>query len=341
MTKKELNDILLTINNCSSLEELDRTRVSYLGRKGHFNKMMSVMPKMSHEERVSFGKEINHLKYTVNVELLKKHLEIEEVEYNKTLEKERIDVSANLSKINRGTIHPINRTTNEIIDFFKNLGYQIHSGPEVEHEENNFSSLNIGKNHPSRELFDTFFLKSNDLLLRTHCTNVTARTLKEDLYKTKLASVSVGNVYRKDKDDSSHTHQFTQIDGFFVGEGITMSNLIWTLKSLCKTIFGTETQSRFLPSYFPFTCPSTEVNTICWNCNNNGAHCPLCKGTGWLEILGAGMLHPKVLKNCGWNNDNIKGFAFGIGVERVAMLKYLIPDIRLFFKNNIKFLRQF
>lgn len=245
-------------------------------------------------------------------------------------------------KINLGSIHPITKIINEIYDFFSYLGYEVIESSEIENEENNFDKLNMPADHPARGMHDTFYLENDNLLLRTHTSNTQIRVMRENPNKD-LRVVSSGKVYRRDEDDATHTHQFTQLEVFSIGKGISFSNLKGTIESFLEKIFGRNHPIRFRPSYFPFTEPSVEVDAKCVNCSSNKTikDCKVCKGTGWVEILGAGLIHDKVLENCGFDSKKFTGFAFGLGIERLLMIQHGIEDIRNFYLNDSRFLSQF
>lgn len=249
----------------------------------------------------------------------------------------KIDFNLEGKKIFLGSEHPINKITQQILNMFSSNGYQIVEGEELEIEEYNFNKLNIPKNHPARNMHDTFYFNNSNFLLRTHTSNIQVRMMEK--YPNKeLKIISAGKVYRRDEDDNTHTHQFTQIEGFVVGKDVNFSNLKFTIEMLLNNIFGKGCAIRFRPSYFPFTNPSVEVDSSCFQCKGKG--CNICKETGWIEILGAGLIDTKVLENCGFNNEIFTGFAFGLGVERLLMIKNKYPDIRDFYNNNNDFLKQ-
>ena len=326
----------LDIQSVDSLKSLEEFRLKYLGRKGVIAELTSVIPSLSKEERATFGQQANALK-------------------NKLLaliaEKEKIfSASSGAPKCgscdigmpgiaqNIGRLHPITQVTDEICGIFNRLGFSIVSGPEIETEYNNFTGLNIPLEHPSREAFDTFYLKDyNKLLLRSHTSPVQVRVMKER--KPPLAIVVPGRVYRPDAVDASHSFMFHQIEGFMVDSGVTFSDLKGVLEKFAKAVFGDDIKMRFRPHFFPFTEPSAEVDISCIICKGKG--CSVCGQKGWLEILGSGLIHPNVFKQVGIDSKRYTGFAFGMGVERIAMLKYGINDIRLFFENDLRFLGQF
>lgn len=267
----------------------------------------------------------------------KKEQELTEKELKQQLLNEKIDVTLEGKKFSLACLHPLTQLIQKIYATFLRLGYQIIESPEIETEKNNFTKLNMPPGHPAREMQDTFYL-NNNLLLRTHTTNIQSRILSENP-NTELKIVSVGKVYRRDDDDATHTHQFTQVDCFAVGKDISFAHLKGTLELLAKELFGEQQVIRLRPSYFPFTEPSVEVDAACVQCQQKG--CEVCKKSGWVEIAGAGLIHPQVLQNCGFDSKIYSGFAFAFGLERLLMIKHGIEDIRNFYLNDIQFLRQF
>ena len=251
---------------------------------------------------------------------------------------ERIDVTLPGRKVRQGAVHPLSKVIREIEDIFIGMGYSIAEGPEVEQDYYNFEALNLPKDHPSRDMQDSFYI-TEDLLMRTHTSPVQARTMEALQGEVPVKIICPGRVYRRDDDDATHSHVFTQIEGLVVDQSIRMSDLKGTLLQFAREMFGPDTQIRLRPSFFPFTEPSAEVDVSCVMCGGEG--CRVCKQTGWLEILGSGMVHPRVLEMAGYDPDKVSGFAFGMGVERIAMLKYGIEDIRHFYTNDLRFLEQF
>lgn len=323
---------------CENLKDLSALRNKYLGKNSQLINSLQQLRNLSVEERKIQGSKIN--KYRIILEKI--FFEKKEILENEILEQElnseKIDITLPVNNFRIANYHPLNLVISEITTIFQSLGYQIVFGTEIDSDEYNFTKLNLEKGHPARDMQDSFYLDS-DYLLRTHCTNVTAHMLSEykDLTKP-LAVISLGNVYRRDDDDATHSHQFMQVDGFLVFKDINFANLKWTLNYLIKKIFNDNSKMRLRPSYFPFTEPSVEVDVSCSKCQLIG--CYLCKYTGWIEVLGAGMISPNVfIKNN--LSSKLQGFAFGIGIERIAMLKYGIDDIRLFYNNDYRFLKQF
>lgn len=331
---------LQKIQDCKDMLELQQLRVLYLGKKGPIQEVMKSMKDLSAQERPAFGQQVNDVKKLLGdaIEERKAILEVEEM--NKRIEQEKIDITLDGQKPSMGNLHPLMLIQQEIEDLFVGLGYCVGEGPEVELDLYNFERANIPKDHPARDMQDTFYINVEELL-RTHTTAIQMRQL-EEFAKDNVLPVKVicpGKVYRRDDDDATHSHQFIQCEGLVVGEGIKLSDLKGTLLFLAKSMFGENRTIRFRPSYFQFTEPSVEVDVSCHVCGGKG--CNVCKKTGWIEILGAGMVHPNVLSMAGYDPEKVSGFAFGIGVERVAMLKYGINDIRNFYTNDIRFLKSF
>ena len=325
------------INEAKSIQELNETKAEYLGKKSPIQALFGQMKDLSVEEKKELGQKINEFKGMIEEEIAKKLEAIKEEEVNKKLQSEAIDVTLPGKEIPVGNLHVLSKTIEEMEEIFTSMGYEVAEGPEVEMDLYNFEMMNLPKNHPARDMQDSFYINPNNLL-RTHTSPVQARTM----LKAKGEAIKVicpGKVYRRDDDDATHSHQFMQLEGLVVDKNITMSDLKGTLSLLMKKMLGENCKVRFRPSYFPFTEPSVEVDVSCFKCGGKG--CPMCKKTGWIEILGAGMVHPNVLKAAGYDPEVMRGFAFGIGVERVAMLRYGIDDIRNLYINDTRFLKQF
>jgi len=330
--KKQIDSEIEGINSSQGLEEF---RVRYLGRKGIIAQLTGSIPTSPVEERGRFGQQVNNLKNKIILLVEEKQKSL-----NIKTDKATTQVDISLPGIAQdlGRLHPITQITDEICAIFSKMGFSVVEGPEIETEYNNFTGLNIPLEHPSRDVFDTFYLKSKDrLLLRSHTSPVQIRVMKSR--KPPLAVIVPGRVYRPDAVDASHSFMFHQIEGFMVDEDIRFSDLKGVLEVFAKGVFGQNIKMRFRPHFFPFTEPSAEVDISCIICKGKG--CSVCTKKGWLEILGAGMIHPNVFRNVGYNPKKYTGFAFGMGVERIAMLKYAIDDIRLFFENDLRFLKQF
>jgi phenylalanyl-tRNA synthetase alpha chain len=321
-----------SIASANTAEEIEALRIKYLGRKGEIAGITRSLPTLPKKEIPAMGRALNVLKNDIQgaLEGKKKHLG------KAGKRKEKIDITLEGVKRDLGSIHPITKTLDRINEIFMFLGFKIVRGPEIETEFNNFEALNIPLEHPSRDAFDTFYLEG-DVLLRSHTSTVQIRIMKKQ--KPPVQAIMPGRVYRPDAVDASHSFMFHQVEGLMVDEGIKFSDLKGVLNIFAKQMFGENVRLRFRPSFFPFTEPSAEVDLSCIICNGKG--CRVCSNTGWLEILGAGMVNPLVFKKVGYNPKKYTGFAFGMGVERIAMLKYGISDIRLFYENDLRFLKQF
>ena len=329
---------LSKIQEAKDTKSLQELRVNYLGKKGPIQEVMKMMKDLPAEERPAFGQQVNEVKAMIAEAIEAKKLELESQEMNAKLENEKIDISLDGYTPNLGNIHPLNLVMQEMEDLFLGLGYSIEEGPEVELDLYNFERANIPKDHPARDMQDTFYI-DDEQLLRTHTTAIQMRVLEKVAPKLPIKVICPGKVYRRDDDDATHSHQFAQVEGLVVGENITLADLKGTLEFVAKKMFGESRTIRFRPSYFQFTEPSVEVDVSCHMCGGKG--CPTCKQTGWIEILGAGMVHPNVLTMAGYDATKCSGFAFGIGAERVAMLKYGVDDIRHFYTNDIRFIKTF
>jgi phenylalanyl-tRNA synthetase alpha chain len=326
------------INSTTNITELTNLKVFYLGKKGHINSLMSHLGSLKVEEKASFGKDVNELKTLIINLIEEKQKEIELKDLKERLSKDKIDVTLPEENHYSANKHILTSTIDYIVNIALGLGFSVVEGFEVEEDEYNFELLNIPKEHPARDMQDTFYI-SETKLLRTHTSPVQARFMLSQKEKKPLKIVCPGKVFRRDDDDATHSHQFTQIEGLVVDSKTSMADLYETLKIIVQSLFGKDRDIRFRSSYFPFTEPSVEVDVSCSSCHGQG--CSVCKGTGYIEILGAGMVHPNVLANCGFNPQIYQGFAFGLGIERIAMLRYGIPDIRHFYNNDIRVLKQF
>lgn len=331
-------EVMLKMNHAKTSKELNDIRVEYLGKKGPIAELSAMMKTIPVAEKKQFGTALNSLKSEVNTLLEQKRQEIEMAELNKRLEAEKIDITLDSTMIPVGGKHPIQMVIDDVCDLFVSMGYDVVEGPEVEQDLYNFEKLNLPKGHPARDTQDSFYI-TEEMLLRTQTSPVQARTMEANQEKSPIRMICPGKTYRRDNDDATHSHQFTQIEGLVVDENISMADLKGTLEILAKTMFGEDRVIRFRPSYFPFTEPSLEVDVSCFRCGGEG--CSLCKQTGWIEILGSGMVHPNVLRNCGYDPEKYTGFAFGMGPERIAMLKYGINDIRHFYTNDMRFINDF
>ena len=323
------------IENASSNKELFDVKVKYLGKSGEVTGLLKGMKDLKPEERPLMGKLVNGLRVEIEEKFSEKELLLKKSEMLATFEKEAIDITLPGKSSKIGTLHPLTLVKNQLIDAFAGMGFEIFEGPEIEEDYYNFQMLNIPKDHPARDMQDTFYITEN-ILLRTQTSAGQVRVMLDK--KPPIKILSPGKVYRSD-DDASHSPMFHQMEGLVVDKGITMCDLKGTLDEFVKIMFGANAKTRLRPSYFPFTEPSVEVDVSCSECGGKG--CKLCKGTGWIEILGAGIVNKKVLEDCGIDSNEYSGYAFGMGIERIAILKYKIPDIRLFFENDVRFLKQF
>lgn len=331
-------EALLKIEQAANLKELNDIRVSYLGKKGPITEVLRGMGKLSAEERPKMGALVNEVREEIASKIEAKQQELEAAAINERLASETIDVTLPGRPVKVGNHHPLTRIIEEIEDLFVGMGYTVAEGPEVETDYYNFEALNLPKGHPARDMQDSFYI-TEEILLRTHTSPMQARTMEKKQGKGPVKIICPGKVYRRDNDDATHSHQFMQIEGLVVDENIRMSDLKGTLDVFAKKMFGEDREIRLRPSFFPFTEPSVEVDISCKICSGHG--CNVCKGTGWIEVLGAGMVHPNVLEMAGFDSKKYTGFAFGIGAERIAMLKYGVDDIRHYYTNDIRFLKQF
>lgn len=330
-------EAIVKIEAATTMQELNELRAYYMGKKSPLAEIMKTLASATIEEKKTIGAASNKVKQEIELAIANKRVAIENAEINAQLEKEAIDVTMDGYQFKNGSMHPLNKVIEELEDIFISMGYSIAEGPEVEVDVFNFEMLNVPKGHPARDMQDSFYINEN-VLVRTQTSPVQVRTLLEAAGKP-VKIVCPGKVYRRDDDDATHSHQFMQFEGLVVDKNITMSDLKGTLSLLMKKMFGENRSIRFKPSYFPFTEPSVEVDVSCFKCGGKG--CPMCKHTGWIEVLGAGMVHPNVLKVAGYDPEVYRGFAFGVGIERVTMLRHNIDDIRNFYTNDYRFLKQF
>lgn len=346
--KKRIDDFKLkfdkSIKEVNTKEDLDKVRSNFVTSKESFLiTAFSEVRKSSNDVKKEVGELINKTKKYFIEEINKLNDKFQKAEYDKLLKKEQWDVSIEGLQFQPGTSHPLNLVIDEIKQIFTELGYEMINGTEFETDDFCFQKLNLPIGHPARDMQDTFYVDESTVL-RTHSTNMTARTLTElakakDSIPANVGMISYGNVYRRDDDDATHSHQFTQIDGLLMGENISFANLKWTLEYVCKRLFGEDTVIRMRPSFFPFTEPSAEVDINCVSCKGEG--CRICKYSGWIEILGSGMIAKEVFELNGLDSNKYQAIAFGWGIERIAMLKFGVTNIRDFYENNNKFLKQF
>ncbi len=328
-------EVLDLVSNADDLATLDKVRIDYLGKKGQISALLKTLGKLSVEERPSAGAEINKAKVAVQDQISARKQSLENAAIEKKLVEESIDVTLSGRNGERGGLHPVTRTMQRIESIFTSVGYKIAEGPEIEDDFHNFEALNISEHHPARAMHDTFYVDKTHVL-RTHTSPVQIRTMLKQ--KPPIQVVCPGRVYRCDS-DITHTPMFHQVEGLVVDKNVSFADLKGMVDQFLKAFFEADAPVRFRPSYFPFTEPSAEVDIQCTNCSGKG--CRICKNTGWLEVMGCGMVHPNVFKACDVDPDEYTGFAFGMGVERLAMLRYGVNDLRLFFENDLDFLAQF
>ena len=331
------SEISSDIETIKSLKDIQDLKVKYLGKKGLVTELTSNMKDLSPDERKELGILVNEIRTFVTDLINSKEEELKQLELNEKLAKETIDISLPSKKLKRGSRHPFNRIIEDVEDFFVSMGYDVVDGPEVETDENCFQRLNVPLGHPARDAQDTFYIDA-EYLLRTQTSSIQARTMQANTEKTPIRMICPGKVYRRD-DDATHSHQFGQVEGLVIDKNVSLADLKGTLELFAKKMLGENTKVRFRPSFFPFTEPSVEVDVSCFKCGGKG--CSLCKQTGWIEVLGAGMVHPNVLRMGGYDPEEWTGFAFGTGLDRFAMFRYAIPDIRYLYTNDIRFLEQF
>ena len=331
LLRKEVKE---KIKETKNLKEINELKVLYLGKKGPINELTNHMRELTSEEKKEFGKIVNELKQELTntfAELITKY---EEEELNKKLASEKIDITLPATKIPVGAPNILEHIIEEVESVFMSMGYDVVDGPEIEEDKYNFEMLNIPKGHPARDAQDTFYIEDETILLRSQTSPVQVRTMLAAGGNVPIRMICPGKTYRRDADDATHSHQFMQIEGLLVDKNISLSDLKGTFDIIAKKLFGENCETRFRPSYYQFTEPSVETDISCFVCK--GAGCSLCKNSGWITVSGAGMVHPNVLRNCGYDPKEWTGFAFGFGAERLAMLKYGINDIRTFYQTDLK-----
>ena len=324
------------LNQAADTGALEQIRVAVLGKKGELTALLRSMGQLAPEERPAMGQKVNELRALIEEKLAERERALAEREKEARLQKEAIDVTLPVEPRTSGAMHPCSIVLDQLLTIFTGMGFEVVEGPEVEYDHYNFELLNLPKNHPARDAQDTFYIDDN-IVLRTHTSPVQARIMTTR--KPPIRIVCPGRTYRVDEADATHSPVFQQIEGLVIDEGISMSDLKGTLDAFASRLYGEGITTRFRPSYFPFTEPSAEVDLTCANCK--GAGCRVCKGTGWIEVLGAGMVNPKVLEMCGIDPGKYTGFAFGIGIERITMLKYGVPNMKYLWENDVRFLKQF
>ena len=329
--KKELEE---KIKSVKSDAELSNLKAEFLGKKGKVKELTTLLKDLKNEEKKEFGKNLNEIKTHVEEVFAKKQEEFKNKILEEKLKKESIDVTLPGTKIATGAPNILEGMIEDLEELFISMGYDVVEGPEIELDLYNFELLNLPKGHPARDAQDTFYTKDDKLLLRSQTSPVQIRTMLANEEKSPIKIVCPGKTYRRDYDDATHSHQFMQMEGLLVDKNISLADLKGTWDIIAKHLFGEETTTRFRSSFYPFTEPSVELDVSCFNCHGDG--CAICKDTGYITVGGAGMVHPKVLENCGYNPEEMSGFAFGFGLERLAMLKYGINDIRLFYTNDLR-----
>lgn len=329
-------EILAKVSGCRTADELNNVRIEYLGKKGILTSIMKEMKDLSPEERPAFGQKVNDVRQKAEAALTGAKEAIDSAMEEARLASETIDVTLPAKEQKTGHPHPCQLALDEMERIFVGMGYEVVEGPEVEWQEYNFTKLNIPEGHPARDVQDTFYI-TDEILLRSQTSPVQARVMEQG--KLPIRMIAPGRVFRSDSIDATHSPSFNQIEGLVVDKHITMTDLKGTLSQFARELFGPDTRTRFRPHHFPFTEPSAEVDVSCYKCGGKG--CRFCKGEGWIEILGCGMVHPNVLRMCGIDPEEYTGFAFGVGLERIALLKYEIDDMRLLYENDLRFLGQF
>ncbi len=339
-TREQLEQIraeaAASIESAASLQELDAVRVKYLGKKGELTAVLKTMGKLSPEERPIVGQMANEVRELITADLEKRNELLKAAQQEMKLKAETIDVTLPGTKVEIGHKHPLSIVLDEVKEIFLGMGFEVVGGPEVEWDYYNFEALNIPKDHPARDTQDTFYITEN-MLLRTQTSGVQIRTMENK--KPPIRMIAPGRVFRSDAVDATHSPLFHQIEGMAIDEGITMGDLKGTLETFAKKLYGEQTKIRLRPHHFPFTEPSCEIDVSCFKCG--GCGCSMCKGEGWIEILGGGMVHPKVLRTGGIDPEKYSGFAFGVGLERIAMFRFGLDDMRLLYENDVRFLDQF
>lgn len=340
MISKQLQEIKQraeqSLDSVNDLSQLEQLRVSYLGKKGEITAILKQMGSLSPEERPVVGELANKVRTQIEQLILEKTSALKNARRKARLEAETIDITLPAKAVKKGGLHPLSIVQNDMIELFRSMGFDVVDGPEVETDFYNFQALNVPEDHPARDMQDTFYL-GEGIMLRTQTSATQIRTMMN--MKPPIRMVCPGRVFRADEVDATHSPVFHQMEGLVVDKGITMCDLKGCLEQFAHVIYGDDTKVKFRPSFFPFTEPSVEVDVSCSECGGKG--CRVCKGSGWIEILGAGMVHPNVLRSCGIDPDEYSGFAFGIGLDRLATTRYKISDIRLLFENDLRFLRQF
>ncbi len=332
--KEILNELKQELENANTIQGINDLKVKYLGKKGSISLLSAKIKDLSNDEKKEFGKKLNEIKTIANELLDNKRDIILEEELNKKLESESIDITLPATNIKVGSPNIVEKLVLDMEQLLMSMGYDVVDGPEVEEDKFNFEMLNIPKGHPARDAQDTFYLCGEDILLRSQTSPVQVRAMLEGKGEVPIRMICPGKTYRRDNDDATHSHQFTQIEGLLIDKKVSLSDLKGTFDIIAKHLFGDDIKTRFRPSYYQFTEPSVEMDISCHVCGGKG--CPVCKNSGWITVSGAGMVHPNVLKNGGYDPKKWQGFAFGFGAERLAMLKYGIDDMRVFYSNDLR-----
>lgn len=331
--------VLHEIEETNDLKSVNDLRVTYLGKKGPIQEFSKELKNLTVEEKRDFGKALNEVTTKLNNAIDEKRKVLEAIELNKRLESESIDISLPATKVTLGTPNILERIIEEVEELLISMGYDVVDGPEIEEDHYNFELLNIPKGHPARDAQDTFYIEDERILLRSQTSPVQARVMLENKGENPIRMICPGKTYRRDNDDATHSHQFMQIEGLLVDKNVSLSDLKGTIDVIVKKLFGEDIVTRFRPSYYQFTEPSVEVDISCFSCHGDG--CNICKNTGWITVAGAGIVHPNVLRDCGYDPNVWTGFAFGFGAERLAMLKYGINDLRVFYSTDLRELKTF
>ena len=329
-----INRLKKDIENVKNSQDMSEIKARYLGKKGSISELNSKMRELSNEKKKEFGMALNKIKADANEIIETKRKEIEKRILEEKLKNESIDISLPSTSIPYGAPNIVEKMVDEVEDVFMSMGYDVVDGPEIEEDKFNFELLNIPKGHPARDAQDTFYIEGEDILLRSQTSPVQIRTMMKGKGEEAIRMICPGKTYRRDDDDATHSHQFMQIEGLLVDKKVSLSDLKGTFDVIAKALFGEDTETRFRPSYYQFTEPSVEMDIRCHHCKGEG--CNICKNTGWITIAGAGMVHPNVLKNCDYDPKKWQGFAFGFGAERLAMVKYNIDDLRVFYTNDLR-----
>lgn len=327
-------NVINSLENTKDLNSLMELKNKYLSKKGEISLLLAGLGKMNIEEKKTWGSLVNTLKQEVSELIIEKEKQIKKELLDKKLEAEDIDISLPATKIPVGSPCILEKLILDVEEIFMSMGYDVVDGPEIELDKYNFEMLNLPKGHPARDAQDTFYVKGEELLLRSQTSPVQVRTMLKGEGKTPIRVICPGKTYRRDDDDATHSHQFTQIEGLLIDKNISLSDLKGTIDLVAKKLYGIDTKTRFHPSYYPFTEPSVEVDITCCNCHGTG--CNVCKQTGWVTVCGAGLVHPNVLRMAGYDSSEWSGFAFGFGAERLAMIKYDINDCRVFYNNDLR-----